>query len=184
MALEQARSYMLDVRRFDWAALVHYRIHACLDGYYANRIIFPVQRNGNVVGFVARSWSKTSERAYLYPRGFDRGVFFNGDELRRETDQPLFVVEGVFDAMRVGPNAIACLGKPTTAQVEQLSKLRHRPVIVALDADAWRIGMTTAMTLKLRGVKAVDLRLPPGKDPDSLSEDWFREKAAKRLTDQ
>ena len=79
---------------------------------------------------------------------------------------------------------MACLGKPTGVQMEQLAAVRQRPVVVALDADAWRTGASVAMTLRLRGVSASDLRLPPGKDPDSLSSDWFLKKAAAQLKDQ
>jgi hypothetical protein len=184
MSLEGARTYIIEHRRFGWETIVRARVFACMEGYYANRLIFPVTRAGKPHGFIARSWSPKAERAYLYPRGFDRGVFFNGDALDEKTDQPLFVVEGVFDALRIGPSAIACLGKPTGEQIAQLTRVRHRPVVVALDADAWRTGSSVAMTLRLRGVQAVDLRLPPGKDPDSLSADWFLEKATAQLKDQ
>ena len=182
MSLEQARNYILVQRNVDWETIIDNQIGACVGGYYSNRLIFPVRRRGSIRGFIARSWTR-SERAYLYPRGFDRGVFYNGDALDEETDQPLFVVEGVFDALRVGRDAVACLGKPTTAQVEQLMLIKKRPVVVALDADAWRLGASVAMTLRLHGVQAFDLKLPPGKDPDSLSRDWFLEKARDRLTD-
>jgi hypothetical protein len=177
-----ARKFLLEKRTLTWDQIEHYRVHACLDGYYAERIIFPVLRRGETRGFVARAWGK-ADRSYLYPRGFDRGVFYNGDALDEETDQPLFVVEGIFDALRVGTDAVACLGKPTGEQVVQLKGLRHRPVVVAMDSDAWRTGSHLAMSLRLHGVRSVALRLPPGEDPDSLSSEWIREKAADQLTD-
>lgn len=182
MSFDAARRYLLEKRTLTWAQIEHYQLHACVQGYYAERVIFPVTRRGEPKGFVARAWGR-AERAYLYPRGFDRGVFYNGDALDVGTDQPLFVVEGIFDALRVGTDAIACLGKPTKEQVAQLKGLRERPVVVAMDSDAWRTGSHLAMALRLHGVQAVALRLPPGEDPDSLSSEWIREKAADQLTD-
>lgn len=182
MSLDDAREYLLCTRTLTWLQIEHYKIHACLGGYYAGRIVFPVTRKGEPHGFVARAWGR-ADRAYLYPRGFDRGVFYNGDALDEDTDQPLFLVEGIFDALRVGTDAIACLGKPTREQVAQLKGLKHRPVVVAMDSDAWRTGSHLAMSLRLHGVRATALRLPPGEDPDSLSSEWIREKAADQLTD-
>ena len=180
LVLAQARRYLLVTRKLTWDQIRIARLGACVSGFYAGRIIFPVSRRKEPLGFVARAWEKV-DRAYVNPRGFSRDSFFNGDALDAPTDNPLFIVEGVFDALRVGPDAIACLGKPTNAQLAQLKHV-HRPVVFALDGDAWKVAMAASSKLALRGQRAVYLRLPPGKDPDTLSSEWIHEKARERLT--
>ena len=181
LALEQARRYLLVTRKLTWDQIRIARLGACMDGFYANRIIFPVERKKEPLGFVARAWSK-ADRDYVNPRGFSRDSFFNGDALDVISGEPLFVVEGVFDALRVGPDAVACLGKPTNAQLQILKQVQ-RPVVFALDGDAWKTAMAASMKLSLAGRRSVYLKLPPGKDPDTLSADWIYEKAYARLTE-
>ena len=180
LILEQARRYLLITRRLTWDQIRIARLGACVSGFYADRIIFPVSRKQQALGFVARAWGK-ADRDYVNPRGFSRDSFFNGDALDEVTTDPLFVVEGVFDALRVGPDAVACLGKPTNAQLALLKQV-SRPIVFALDGDAWKVAMAAACKLALHGRRAVYLKLPPGKDPDTLSSEWIHEKAYERLT--
>ena len=180
LILEQARRYLLTTRQITWDQIRFARLGVCVSGFYTGRIIFPVTRRGQPLGFVARAWD-TADRAYVNPRGFDRNAFFNGDALDVVSTEPLFVVEGVFDALRVGPDAVACLGKPTNAQLAQLKQVQ-RPVVFALDGDAWKVALAASSKLALIGRCSVYLRLPPGKDPATLSSKWIHEKAHERLT--
>ncbi len=171
LSLEPARRYLLERRSLAWEVVEASGAHACLDGWFGGRVLFPCYRGAEVRGFVARAWGKT-DRPYLYPKGFDRTAMWNGDALTQDTDRPLLVVEGVFDALRHWPDATAVLGKPSAAQVTALSYAR-RPLVIALDGDAWKESRALALKLRLRGGDARWLKLPPGEDPDSLGRAWF-----------
>jgi DNA primase len=106
---------------------------------------------------------------------------FNKSELFIDTPAPIFVVEGVFDALALYPHAVAVLGKPTTAQENIIAKTK-RPICVALDGDAWQEGWAFAMRLRVRGRTAHPLKLPPCEDPATLGLAWLKEAYALHIT--
>lgn len=177
-AFRDARDYLVKrgVPEDVWRAC---GIGACLSGKYAGRIIVPVTTFPYPawIGFVARDWTGRAERKYLYPRGMQKGsVMFNDHALRWETDEPVFAVEGVFDAFSLWPNAVAFLGKPTEDQIEALAAAK-RPIVPLLDGDAHREGWALAMRLRLEGQRAGSVRLPPCTDPDEVDETKLRDAA-------
>lgn len=145
------------------------QIGICTEGYFAERIIVPViDPTGAWRGWVGRAWSPDALMRYRYPRGMKRGeLFWNERALYEETDAPVFIVEGCFDALPHYPHAVACLGKPSRKQTAKIAKAR-RPVVVALDGDAWQEGLALSMLLKLDGVRATSLQLPPKTDPGNI----------------
>ena len=100
---------------------------------------------------------------YRYAPG-GRRALFNEAALHVETDQPVLLVEGVFDAFPYYPNAVAFGGKPTDEQVAALLAAK-RPMVSTLDGDAWQEAEALAMRLHLAGKRADWMRLPPGRDP-------------------
>ena len=151
---------------------------ACAWGYYAKRVVVPIfSLAGAWAGFVARSWTKVSEMPYLYPRGMDRrALLYNHAALLKETDEPVLVVEGVFDSLAYWPDAVALLGKPSREQVIALAAAK-RPVAVCLDGDAHEEGRQLAMVLELEGQRAGSVKLPPRVDPDEVDKEWLRSEA-------
>lgn len=128
----------------------------CMACRFRKRILVPIigPEDMGQVGFVARTWGKTAMVNYLYPKGMPRGqAMFNHSAIWRETDEPILVVEGVFDAFPYWPNAVACLGKPTDDQIEALATSK-RPIAVCLDGDAWREGKAAARLLAYDGARA------------------------------
>ncbi len=157
------------------------QIGACLSGWFADRIIIPVLgEQGEWRWFAGRSWLKTAERKYLYPKGGRAGVLFNHAALLEKTDEPVLVVEGQFDALAHWPHAVAVLGKPNAAHIEALASC-HRPVVVALDGDAWDDSWSFANKLKLRGQRAAAIRLAPLVDPDQIPTDELLDAARRSL---
>jgi hypothetical protein len=166
-------------------------IGACDDGFWAGRVIIPfkVAAYPRWLGWSARLIAPPHRDAegaaalpYLYPKGMPRGQFlFNHDALSSETDVPLLVVEGAFDALPYWPHAAACWGKPSQLHVEALIKSRERPICVALDGDAWKQGEALAMRLRFEGVRAGFVRLPPGEDPNTVEKAWLVDEAAKSI---
>lgn len=140
-------------------------------GWLRGRVIVPVRGlDGALAGWVARIYCAAGYGPkYRYPRGMPRGTtLFRGGLTRVVTEEPLLVVEGVFDALPY-PTATAVLGKPSHAHVEMLAASR-RPVAVALDADARRDAEALVGRINLRGGRASLVRLPATLDPGSLAE--------------
>lgn len=172
MVLADARRYA--ARRVPeelWSPL---QVGAVPEGYYAGRIIIPVlDEDGRWLGWVGRDWTGLAERPYVYPSGMRREALFNAAELRRATEEPVLLVEGVFDAIAYWPDACAFLGKPTRAHLEAVS-CAVRPVAVVLDGDAHREGWTIAQRLRIDGVRAGSVRLPARVDPDEVDVERLR----------
>lgn len=182
LSLHAARMYLMG-RGFGpdrWAAA---GIGACATGRYADRVVVPVLADDGEtwLGWVGRVWVKRAEIPYLYPPGMKRGeILYNHKALREENDDPVYVVEGVFDALSLWPRAVALLGKPSGEQVEALVHA-CRPVVVVLDGDAHEEGWALAMKLRFRGQRAGSVRLPPRVDPDEVPRAWLDEEARRSL---
>lgn len=144
-------------------------VGACVDGEFKGRVVVPIKDNtGAWLWYVGRAWYNT-DRRYKYPIGSRRGVMFNREALDVETWEPVYVVEGVFDALPHWPRCVACLGKPQDSQLHALAGAK-RPVVVVLDGDAWEEGWAVSMRLRLLGHADVSsVRLPPRTDPGDLT---------------
>ena len=86
------------------------------------------------ITFIARSFVG-HQRRYLNPPT-DRDIVFN--ELNIDWDEPIILVEGVFDAIAAGENAIPILGSTLRekSRLFQAIALHDTPVYMALDQDA------------------------------------------------
>ncbi len=187
MALDPAREYLRSRGLTDEALWKEAHLGACIEGWFRSRVVVPVLSPDDVwLGFVARAWTKKAEIPYLYPKGMARrDILYNhkallaGDAAHRlgaDEQSPVFVVEGVMDALALWPDAVAVLGKPTDPQIFALAE-SPRPIAVCLDGDAWREGEALALRLRLEGQRAGSIRLPPTKDPDEMEIEWLREEA-------
>jgi hypothetical protein len=98
------------------------------------RILIPMRdRNGAMVSLIARATTEGEVPKYKLPRGFTRSEHLFGlnvifDQLSRSTEPlDIFVVEGVFDALRLrslGKRAVALLGiQISDNQIKLLSLL-------------------------------------------------------------
>lgn len=166
---------------------------------YGGRIIVPVTIGGRVCGFTARlfvdaddaprrpldGWRDEAARVvrgeatavpkYLYPRGMSRLAMLNRDALELVTKRPVALVEGSFDYLPHWPDAVAFLGKPTEEQLEFVAARARRPVVFALDGDAWREAGSAATRVSRLAphVKVAALRVAPGVDPGAMNRDDF-----------
>lgn len=182
-----ARRYLRE-RGFGRATWQRAQLGLTFDGLARNRIVIPVlDTEGETwLGWIARDWTGVAVPKYLYPSGMPRGtILYEHRALFIETDDPVLVVEGGFDAMPYLGDAVACLGKPSKWQKEAL-KLAKRPVAICLDGDAWEEAYALSMQLRLDEVNACFVRLPPKEDPCSMAQkegsDWLRAQAKKALT--
>ena len=115
--------------------ILKWKIGYCKEGRYAGRIIIPsFDIEGDLNYFIARSYVGHTRR-YLNPPA-DRDLVFN--ELNIDWDEPVVLVEGVFDAIAAGNNAIPILGSTLRegSRLFQAIAIHDTPVYMALDHDA------------------------------------------------
>jgi len=180
-SLKPAWDYMLG-RGISDETICAAGIGACVSGFFEARVVVPINPtpDGGWLGYVARDWTDTAELRYRYPKGMKRDLLYNHDALFVDTDEPVIVVEGVFDALPYWPDAVACLGKPIKEHVDALM-LSSRPLAIALDGDAHREGDALAMSLRFEGRRAGFVRLPPKADPNSVDPNWLRKAARESI---
>jgi len=112
-----------------------WKIGYCTEGRYGGRIIIPsFNMNGDVNYFIARSYVG-HKRKYLNPLA-SKDIIFN--ELIIDWDEPVVLVEGVFDALVAGTQAVPILGSTlrTNSRLFQALSINDTPVYLGLDADA------------------------------------------------
>ena len=115
--------------------ILKWKIGYCKEGRYAGRIIIPsFDMEGDCNYFIARSFVG-HQRRYLNPPA-NRDIVFN--ELMIDWDEPVVLVEGVFDAIAAGGNAIPILGSTLRerSRLFQAIAIHDTPVYMALDGDA------------------------------------------------
>lgn len=190
---EGPRRY-LESRGFDEAIWRAVGLGVCFEGRAKQRIVIPILEPGHVrkpwegpwLGWAARDYLGTQVPKYLYPEGMQRGsLLYQHEALFVETDKPVLCVEGAFDALPYLGDAVAFLGKPSRWQRQAL-KYAKRPIVVCLDGDAHEEGEALAMHLRLEGLIASYVRLPPKADPNTMAlregPEWLHEQARRSLT--
>ncbi len=104
-----------------------------LEEKFINRVIIPFYRNGKLIYWQGRSIMPDDKQRYENAPASREAIIFNIDKLNTYERTPLFVTEGVFDAMMV--DGCSILGsKLNEAKVALLSQSRRRLVFV-IDKD-------------------------------------------------
>jgi len=109
------------------------------DGYehsYGPRIIFPIEQAGRYCGFQGRTIWRNTEPKYVGALGMEKKkLLWNYDRAIRGSR--IILVEGVFDAIRIGAEGAAIFGKAISDEQVRLLQLGNfQQVIFWLDADA------------------------------------------------
>lgn len=125
-----------------------YKLGYCPFGKYARRIIIPCYMRGELVYFQGRAGYAYIQRKYMNPAVSKAGVLFNYDNLIEGSRA--VIVEGTFDAMKIGDGAIAILGKTMSAQQKkELTRKRPSEIVVFLDPDALDDAIALAKELSI-----------------------------------
>ena len=89
-------------------------LYLCNDPHDKNwytRIIFPIICFGKLRGYIGRSIIPNEKRKYKFSKGLQANkVLINFDQIFHQTDKPLILCEGPFDAYSI--NAISILEEP------------------------------------------------------------------------
>lgn len=116
------------------------RAHFSLDPKFLRRVIIPYYRDGKVIYWQARSIDNIKPR-YLNCTASREAILYGYDKLYTYDPAPLFVSEGVFDAIVL--DGICILGSTlNAAKLEILKKCRRR-IIFVMDPDGNGEALTT-----------------------------------------
>jgi DNA primase len=130
----QALHY-LNKRGITKADIVKYNIGYCEDGLYSGRVIIPsYDENGDLNYFVARSFYEDETYKYKNPPISRDVIVF---ENMINWNEPITLVEGVFDSFSVKRNVIPLLGKFLLSKLKnKIMEKGVKDVTIMLDSDA------------------------------------------------
>ena len=156
--------------------LIRWKIGYCDEGEYAGRVIIPsFDADGDVNYFVARSYDREWPK-YKNPSGIRRDIVFN--ELFLDFDEDLVLVEGVFDAIVAGPNAVPLLGSTLSEKHILLQRIveNDTPVYIGLDADAKKKELKIINLLLKHDIEVRKIDISPHSDIGQMKRDLFLQK--------
>jgi DNA primase len=170
--LDECHISFLENRRFPKEVIDKYDLYGVGPiGDFKYRVIIPIYMNNRMLGFVGRDVTGYAQIPYLNssPESSIKDVkhcLYNMDNVLRKT---VVIVEGIFDAWRIGDGAVATLGVKYTH--EQLLLLRGmKKAFVLFDADAITMAHSLAHDLSSIVPNVEVLELETG-DPDDLSDE-------------
>jgi DNA primase len=150
--------------------VLRHRMGFALHGRYAYRILIPVYSEGTMWTFAARTILPDVEPRVLYAEGSHPSrALFNIDNV---TTPDVFLVEGVFDALRLRSNAVASLGTNLSAHQRDLLRRKGvKTIIILWDGDPPGRAGAARVAEQLHAARFhVRLALlPNGKDPASAT---------------
>tara|TARA_B100000767_G_scaffold230991_1_gene222253 strand:+ start:43 stop:984 length:942 start_codon:yes stop_codon:yes gene_type:complete len=143
-----------------------YNIGYCDGGHYAGRIIIPSYDSDNRINyFIARSVFPDESFKYKNPPVSKNVIMF---ENQINWDEPITLVEGVFDAMAVKRNAIPILGKFIPKKLnEKIYKKGVKSINIFLDEDAQGQALHYTMQFANQGINTKNI-IPIGKDASDM----------------
>ena len=146
--------------------IIRYNIGYCDSGHYANRIIIPSYDSNNRLNyFIARSVFDEEKFKYKNPPVSKNIIMF---ENQINWNEPITLVEGVFDAMAVKRNAIPLLGKfiPKTLN-DTIYKKEVKSINILLDEDAQDQALYYTMQFQNQGITTRNIK-PSDKDAGEM----------------
>ena len=166
-----ARKYLKD-RNITKQDIIRWKIGYCPDGVYANRVVIPsFNLDGNCDFFTARTYVDDWKKYINPPVG--RDIIFN--ELYIDWEEDLVLVEGPFDAIVAGPNAIPLLGSTLRENSKLFQKIiQHDTTIyIALDPDAERKSMGLIKKLLQYDIEVNKIDIKGHSDVGEMSKEQF-----------
>lgn len=163
--------------------IIDFGVGFCAKGMMADRIAIPIHNcQGEVVAYAGRFPGEPGEDTpkYKLPQGFRKSLeLFNIDRAGRESaDQPLVIVEGFFDCMKLHQygyrKVVALMGSTMSAAQEEMIRKcfnGRSQVIVMLDEDEAGVAGREDITVRLSKFAFVKVHCfdEPGKQPDQLT---------------
>lgn len=163
---KKAWDYLVNKRKVSPAQIDKFKIGYTEIGPRKFRIIFPSFNAAGIMNyFEARSYLDNPAIPYYKPDSPDKtDIIFN--EKFINWDLPVYLVEGVFDSLRI-LNSIPILGKvPSDFLIKKIIEY-NATVVVCLDADAFKDGLQVYKRLASLGINVFFVEIP-GKKKDKI----------------
>jgi len=165
--------YYLNQRNIKMDDILKYNIGYCEDGLYGGRIIIPsYNEDGNLNYFVARSFYEDEPYKYKNPP-VSRDVIVFDNQIN--WDEPIVLVEGVFDSFSVKRNVIPILGKfiPRSLKKKIFEK-GVKEITIVLDSDAISDSTKHTEFFIKNGIKVKNV-IPTDKDAGEMGFEAVKE---------
>lgn len=170
MQMIQAINY-LKSRAITREDILRYEIGYCATGQYSGRVVIPsYDEHLNLNFFIGRSIFNEDVMKYKNP---NIGKNLIGFESLINWNQPVTLVEGIFDAISARSNAIPLFGKTISNKLKEKLLIRRPPIVtIALDNDAIQDSIKLASYLSSEGLNVSLMNLNK-KDVNEMGFDQF-----------
>jgi len=158
--------------------ILYWKIGFCSDGEYKDRIVIPsFNSDGNVNFFVGRTVVGDKFAKFKQP-SISKDIIFN--ELYLDFDNDITLVEGIFDAIKAGHNAIPMLGSTLREESKLFQKIvgYDTAVYMALDPDAKKKESEIIRKLINYGIEVYKVDILPYKDAGEMTKEEFQKRKA------
>lgn len=175
-----ARSTAIDYlvsRRVTMDDVVRMKLGFCESGRLGGRIVFPSYDELGELNFVVGRSFRGMTPPYLNGGDYGKDIVFN--EKLIDWSSPVTLVEGPFDALSAGWNAVPLLGKSIASSLMKRLVVSGVDVYVALDVDARREGMRLVEGLVSHGLKCFFVPMGGKKDVGEMTRQELDEARAK-----
>jgi DNA primase len=158
--------HYLKERGISKADIVKYNIGYCEDGLYAGRVIIPsYDESGDLNYFVARSFYDDEKMKYKNPPVSRDVIVF---ENQINWNEPITLVEGVFDSFSVKRNVIPLLGKFLLSKLKnKIMERGVKDITIMLDSDAVEDSTKHTEWFIKNGINVRNV-IPSGKDASDM----------------
>ena len=176
----QAMGYLAK-RGLDPSDAFLYKLGYCEDGPYHERIIVPsFDEYGELNFFSGRLFFERDAIKYKHGN-FSKDIIFN--DYMVDWTKPITLVEGPFDMMKIGQNAIPIQGVFLSPSSKLFKKIVEKkvPVYIALDNDAMPNILRIAEDLMKYGIEANIVTWRDYKDPGDMPRGKFEEYRPKAI---
>ena len=124
-----AIEYLKQERGINWDTYPFYVANDPTNKRWYGRLIIPIYKDNKIIFFQGRDLSGMAIKKYLSPTVPRDNVMYGYENLHMNVDEPLYVVEGFFDAFLL--NGVALFGnKLTEAHIKWLNQSRRKKVII------------------------------------------------------
>jgi len=154
--------------------IVWWKMGYCTKGEYEGRIIIPsFDDEGDLSYFVSRSYDRSYYPKYKNPPA-SRNIIFN--DLFVDWSSDIILVEGIFDAINAGRNAVPILGSTLNQNSVLLRKIvkEDAGVYVALDPDATKKELEIIKTLLDFDIEVWKVNIGDNEDVGSMKKEQFQ----------
>ena len=146
--------------------IVKYNIGFCDEGIYSGRVIIPSYgESGQLNFFIARTIHDNESYHYKNPP-VSRDIIALGNQIN--WDEPIVLVEGVFDAIAVKRNVIPLFGKVIPkVLMNKIFEKRVKEIVIMLDTDAQKQALYYTDYFIKQGINTKNI-IPTSKDAGEM----------------